>query len=156
MRPEFCISPMPDGDCWRACIASIVEVHAASVPNFMHEGAKDRDEGVRRTRAWLAGRGYSLFQTYCSAKWEPQRLLDVFSADNPDTPIIICGTCRDGKTSHAVVALNGAIVHDPSGAGIIAPSLCSCGDPGCGMDWYWLYVISLPSSRGIGKEATDD
>ena len=91
--------------------------------------------------------GLNIFTTYCSAKWEVDRLLEVFSADNTDVPVIVAGRSRDGSADHAVVVMNGKIVHDPSGAGMVAPCACSCSDPSCEVErWYWIDVICVDSS----------
>lgn len=154
MRPQRCITAMPHGDCWRACIATIIGAPIESVPNFMHlpeaQGSFDRggrpiaDAGLRLTREWLAPHGFSLFETYCSAKWSLTEVLATFSQPNPDVPVIVIGVAGDGSNdSHAIVAMNGDVAHDPSGVGLNGPFPCA--DPGCecGMAWWWLYTISV-------------
>lgn len=142
MTPQRCIG---GGDCWRACIASILDLPASEVPNFALES--DWDEMVAAARGWLAERGYSLFRSYCSAKWEWQTLLKVFSGDNPGTPIILIGQCRaDPSDNHAVIVMDGEIVHDPSGAGVAGP--VSHGE-GHEVGWWWFDVITLSAAQKL-------
>lgn len=143
MKPVRCIAPAHEqGDCWRACLASILNLPPDRVPNFADlagddEGAWDRMFGL--ARKWLAERGLAMFRTYCSAGWEFGRLLEVFSRDNPGVPIIISGQCRRCPAdNHAVVALDGDI-HDPSGSGIIGPCVGHDGSEG----WWWLDIVSF-------------
>jgi hypothetical protein len=141
VKPQRCLVGGKDGDCFRACIATICEVPASEVPNF---GAltNDCDEMSLLARKWLAPRGYSLFVTYCSAGWTVERVLSNYSADNPGVPVIIAGVPETNKDeTHAVVALNGKVVWDPSGAGLSGPYPCRC-KPDCELGWWWIYVIT--------------
>lgn len=143
MSPQPCIAPREEqGDCWRACIASILDLPAREVPNFAHLHAKWEDM-VAAARQWLAPRGLAIFETYCSAGWETEKLLHWFSAGNPGAPFILCGqSARDPNENHAVVALGGAIVHDPSGSGIAGP----CTGGGSEAGWWWLHVICVAAN----------
>lgn len=148
MRPQNCTAPRSEhGDCWRACIATVTGIAAETLPNFAHEHSDDWKARYRLVRDHLRPLGLNIFTTYCSAKWEVDRLLEVFSADNTDVPVIVAGRSRDGSADHAVVVMNGKIVHDPSGAGMVAPCACSCSDPSCEVErWYWIDVICVDSS----------
>jgi hypothetical protein len=144
VKPVRCVVGGRNGDCFRACIASIVERPAREVPHFFDGlvGSGDGDEGVRRAREWLRLQGFGLFMTYCSAGWPLEKVLSCYSTDNPGVPIIIAGksgTCA--AETHAVVALNGKVAHDPSGAGVAGPWPCTC-KPDCELEWWWIYVIA--------------
>ncbi len=152
MKFQDCITPEPHGDCWRACIATITGAAIEAVPNFMHidagpvvaGGKRLADEGLRLTREWLAPQGLSLFETYCSAGWSLNELLDTFSKPNPGVPIIVCGFPKaDPSEGHAVIAMDGKIVHDPSGQGLGGPYTCQIPGCDCGMTWWWLYSVSV-------------
>jgi hypothetical protein len=141
MKPQRCLVGGKDGDCFRACIATICEVPASEVPNF-GALAGDIDGTARLAREWLRPRGYSLFATYCSAGWALDKVLSTYSADNPGVPIILAGVPQtNNDETHAVVALNGEIVWDPSGAGLSGPWPCRC-NPECGLGWWWIYVVA--------------
>lgn len=84
----------PGGDCFRACVASLLELDLDQVPHF---AARD---WPRSLELWLAERG----------------LCDVWICWTPDGwvppgPHIRGGQCSRG--SHAVVAVGAEIVHDP-------------------------------------------
>ena len=147
MKPQNCTAPRAEtGDCWRACIATVTGIPAARMPNFVHVHPDDWKGRYRSVRDQLRPFGLNIFTTYCSAKWEVAKLLDVFSTENADVPIIVAGRCAHRDSDHAVVLMNGEIVHDPSGAGMVAPCLCGCGKPDCDDGWYWIDVISVDRS----------
>lgn len=141
MKPQFCIEPAASahGDCYRACIASILGVAAREVPNFAVAG--DWDQMFVAARQWLQGRGLGLFRTWCSAGWEKEKVLECFSRDNPAVPVILIG--HSGKPgsrdNHAVVAMDGRIVHDPGRVGIDGPCLNSKDELG----WWYLDIIAF-------------
>jgi hypothetical protein len=138
MIAQNCVAPAEEGgDCWRACLASILGMDGLDIPNFAHL-YPEYDLMMAEARKWLATKGLSMFQTYCSAGWSIDKLLECFSADNPGVPIIVCG--QSGRTSnenHAVVAMDGKVIHDPSGCGITGPCVGEGGESG----WWWLQVI---------------
>lgn len=148
MTPQRCIVPLggrEEGDCWRACVASILDLPIRDVPNFS-DMAPTYDEMIEKTRTWLAARGLTLFCTWISANWELDKVLHEFSSlENQGVPIILGGRCRaDLNDNHAVVVMDGRIVHDPSGAGISGPCLNDTGKEG----WWWLYVICVGPNFG--------
>ena len=64
MKPQRCLVSLADhnagielGDCWRACVATILRLPAREVPNFVDLA---KDEFLERTRDWLADRGWAL------------------------------------------------------------------------------------------------
>lgn len=85
------------GDCFEACIASLLETELGKVPNF-GSGA----DWFERLRAWL------------QAEWQ----MDAFFIDAkawsgvPDGYAI--GTVKTPEGFHAVVSFGGVVVHDPA------------------------------------------
>lgn len=113
------------GDCFRCCIASLLELSAARVPHFADY---DWDDTSGRwfvdLNKWLAPRGVAYIELPVSddgpesvAKW-----LSGATAFGFDIYHIIGGNSPRG-VDHAVVARNGVIVHDPhpSRAGLVGP-----------------------------------
>lgn len=89
---------VPGGNCFSACVASLLHLPIEAVPYFM--GA---DNWVEAFADWLRPRGfYPIFLK-----------LGLTSADRwrPCGLYILGGTCVRG--AHAVVARGGEIVHDP-------------------------------------------
>ncbi len=130
MTPVLCLG---SNDCYRACVASILNLPADAVPNVHGDdsegGVHDQTSQMRR---WLTEAfGLTIFQTYCSGGWAIEDLLRVYGGMNPGVPMILSGLCGN-RGHHAVVIMNGAIAHDPSGAGLTGP--CSDG-------YWWLDIV---------------
>lgn len=140
--PQRCATSAGEaGDCYSACIATILGVPIESVPNFNEQTQRQGlfgKEGslamTERARQYLRPFGLSIFNTYCNGEWPIEKALDYFSGHSPGVPIIFHGKPRFSlDESHAVVAMDGKIIHDPSGAGIAGP----CGE------WWFMDVIAL-------------
>lgn len=152
MTPVRCIAPAGEqGDCWRACIASILNLPAAEVPNFAHLADDSWCRMYELGRAWLKTRDLGIFRTYYSAGWALDEVLETLSAPNIDVPIILAGQSgRDPREAHAVVVMNGEVVHDPSGAGVAGPYPCNCGAAECdSKGWWWLDVVAFTASSRL-------
>jgi hypothetical protein len=94
------------GDCFEACLASILEIPLEVIPVF-----KESD-WFRRTNEWLAKRG--LFYVEVRFDEDGLDLMQKFMGYH-----LICGVAERGL-HHAVIGYKGVIVHDPhpSRAGI--------------------------------------
>lgn len=93
------------GDCQRACVASLLELPIEDVPHF-GEGDPSVHEFYKRINKFLRLRGLSFIDTYAvdfSSKFYDGKC-DVYH-------MIYGKTVRGFQ--HAVVAMNGKIVHDP-------------------------------------------
>jgi hypothetical protein len=93
--------PGPAGDCYAACVASLLEIELVEVPDL----TGDRWASV--LRRWLAARGLRV--DFRPGDGRP--LGD--QADPPRGYAIAGQRVLDGSV-HAVVCKGGAIVHDPS------------------------------------------
>ncbi len=111
------------GDCQRTCVAVILDLHPSEVPHFCDDPTAGRDSPdwwhARQTR-WLAERGLAEARFAYYADESLETVLRIASKSNPHTPMILCGTSRLG-VNHSVVVLDGEIVCDPSGNGIVGP-----------------------------------
>jgi hypothetical protein len=145
MVPQRCIASVGEaGDCYSACIATILGVPIASVPNFNEETRREGLYGeagslamTKRAVAYLRPFGLSIFNSYCNGEWPIEKALEYFSGHSPGVPVIFHGKPRFSEDeAHAVIALDGKIVHDPSGAGIAGPL----------GDWWFMDVIALAAS----------
>jgi len=88
------------GNCFQACVASIMEMPIEAVPHFMLF-----DPWVDAFYAWMKQMGYQVDFTV-DADEVPK-----------DTFYILSGRSPRGNFDHAVVAFNGETVHDPHPAG---------------------------------------
>jgi hypothetical protein len=112
------------GDCQRTCVAAVLDLPTEAVPHFNDDptATRDSDEWWEKRQArWLAGRGLAWATVAYSGEVPLDQVLDWTSRANPAVPMILLGTSKLGS-NHVVVVLNGAIVCDPSGNGIVGPS----------------------------------
>ena len=105
----------PGGNCFSACVASILELPIEDVPYFMGDGTAEGTGGQwwDRFLAWLAPRGYvAVYHPEGSAAPEG---LHILSGHSPRRP-------EDRGAMHAVVARGTEILHDPhpSRAGLLS------------------------------------
>jgi len=123
------------GDCWRTCIACLLDLAPDQVPHFVEPHLDDGPAATAFARRWLASRGFGLIQfAYTGAL---QGILDAQAAVNPDTYFLLGGMSRSGVL-HSVIARNDAIEWDPhpDDVGVIGP------DPN-GLYWLEFLVPSL-------------
>lgn len=98
------------GDCWRCCIAAVLQIPAADVPHFVeHNGGLHYES---ETQSWLAERGCTLVR----AKLMRLQFPRIYGQPFLPLPVITCGpTPRSRKLGdqHAVVYFEGQMVYDP-------------------------------------------
>lgn len=98
------------GDCWRTCIACILDLRPEEVPHFF-DGDVIQWEGIKRTQEWLIARGMYLLSFGWKDDWDQIQL--TIKTFNPGIHYIMFGM---GSTEgHVVICKDGEIVHDPSG-----------------------------------------
>lgn len=110
------------GDCQRTCIAVILDLHPSDVPHFcdMSPTRKDKRPWLQQQQEFLESMGYSCATFAYHPSLSFDEVMDLTSRQNPKTPMILLGTSSLG-CNHVVVVLNGEIVCDPSGNGIVGP-----------------------------------
>lgn len=88
----------PGGNCFSACIASILHLPIDEVPYFMSDDVNGRE--------WIANLGEWL---------KPRGMYPLILSEHAKVPgiHILHGTSPRGPTRHAVVALGDTIIHDP-------------------------------------------
>lgn len=114
MKPVHQTSFDELGNCYAACIASILELPIESVPNF----CEDKKGWTFATQAWLRERGLGIV----NFRVLPESIAEgfEFGVISQHAYYIVSGKSPRGYT-HAVVGLGGEIVHDPhpDGGGIV-------------------------------------
>lgn len=90
------------GDCWRACIATILGLPRDTVPHFIQDHG---DEWLEATEEWLVANGHPKLYHF------PTR----FPIADPLRPLVILVGPSPRGVAHGVVAdaTTGEIVHDP-------------------------------------------
>jgi hypothetical protein len=119
------------GNCFGSCIASIFEMSLSEMPDYL-AGDPNNPDWLNVWRGWLAERGLGIFvRSHCCD-------------DCPKPPgfSILSASCPHGEETHAVVCLDGEIVHDPLPGG-----LCPDVKP---VDWY--LFVALDPAKPIGRE----
>lgn len=131
-RVDQTVFTIPGGNCFSACVASILEIDLADVPYFMGESFTDDGSWWDRFTSWLTERGMR------ADYYVPGQNIDISKAGWPDEPYIATGrTPRDCPAwraefvkipwpehepfLHSVVYASGELIHDPhpSRAGIL-------------------------------------
>lgn len=142
MKKHRCIwSEKGHGDCYRACIASILDIKPQKVPLFGHP---NREAWVDEAIEWLRGLDLGLSTLRLEHPgWSLQDVFNYVSLRAVDVPQILIGQCEvDPSSNHAVVMMNGRIVHDPSDAGVSGP----CPDRGSDGSAAW-FVHTIAVNR---------
>ena len=98
------------GDCFRACVASILEIEPDQVPHFCENGEPVTDNG-QLTR-WLAERDLASFFTVLDGEVARDDLLEHVGAMNPDVHYMLFGKNSEGD--HVVVCHGSRVVHNPA------------------------------------------
>jgi hypothetical protein len=101
MTPVLQAKPGPGGDCFAACLATILDLPLADAPDFRGDG------WGRRLNDWLAPRG--LAAAFYQGDGRPLSA----QARRPPGPAILHHRLRDGSV-HAAVCAGGRVIHDPS------------------------------------------
>ncbi len=116
--------PTTFGDCFRACVASILELDINTVPHFHSDGCQDDGEITDRLNDWLFSEHELLKWAYAYPGSVP--LADVMhytGLNNPELHWILHGRTASGE-AHAVICHGSVMVHDPSPwqtGGIVEP-----------------------------------
>lgn len=123
------VCTFPGGNCFQACVASVLDLPLYDVPHFM-EGSDGwwTQERWDAVRSFAASHGYRAFWIDPTAEPELVSLLD-----GSDLFYIAIGPSRGGDWGHCVVRHRGGDCHDPAEAGFLA------GEP-------WLYVGFEPGA----------
>ena len=105
------------GNCWAACIASLVEANIDDVPNFILD-----PDWFKATQEWLAERGWGLIQLKWPEEiydWQWPNCLVIMSGRGPRgvRHSVICRLQMRNESGYAETHL----VHDPypGGSGLL-------------------------------------
>ena len=113
------------GDCWRTCIACLLDKSPEQVPHFL-EGYTEGtlvEVYLERARAYLNQFGLTFINFPISGVGQSlTEVLDWAGTYTDSNRYMLTGTSEIGS-AHVVVCQNNEIEHDPSGNGIVAPCL---------------------------------
>ena len=93
------------GDCWAACLASLLDLPIGDVPHFVQNDVDGGVDWMVATYQWLHDRGFRL--TMCAGAERPAGRYYIQTGPSP----------RTGPTgeaiSHACIYIDGELAHDP-------------------------------------------
>lgn len=131
------------GDCYRTCIAMLLNMDPADVPHFCHEDPPE-EEVDDAVDAFLATYGFEmLWFVYADRLTNVKRFM---SKVNGDGYVLLLGRTKGGD-SHCVV-LHGDEIVDPSPGGIGISYPCDDGN-------YWIGVVARRTG-GLDAAAKGD
>jgi len=121
------------GDCFRAALASLLEIDPSDVPHFF-EIDMDADDSWENVKEWLKSRGYSWFSAAFNCDLDD--VMAFMQQINPGIYYLLAG--NSGRGTHQVIACGDVLVHDPSpyNTGLIGP---------CDDGMYWINLV-LPAA----------
>lgn len=110
------------GDCWKCCIASILELPYEDVPHFVEEAERDFSSYWNATQEWLRARGFVLATFWLRGLDKP--LLNIHDREDIDYHFSAPGhwigavvsprkTPEGENISHVVVMNGSEIAFDP-------------------------------------------
>ena len=98
------------GDCFRACIASLLEMNIQNVPHFLD--GENPYKWYEELSEWLGNMGLAYFEYPISEqgidKWK-----ELFKSIGVPVYHEICGASPRGNFNHSVIGCNGQVIFDP-------------------------------------------
>lgn len=121
------------GDCYRTCIACLLDLSPKEVPHFLFDNTADGKVFDRRTKDFLASKGLTNFTIAMDTSLED--LLSTMEHLNPEIYYLLTGY-SDRGVNHVVICKGGEIIHDPSnvGYGLTGPAQPN--------GYYWIEVLT--------------
>lgn len=128
------------GDCYRTCVAMILDMDRDDVPHFSKLALLNPEgpSASQYLREWLKSKNLGVFSVVLSGDNTIGEVLKMLGHIVNDVPIMLIGESgRYEGVGHVVVVKNGEIIADPSGSGIVGPS----------EDFYWVEIICVLDGR---------
>ena len=91
-----------DGDCWAACVASVLGIGVAAVPQFGHPEDEENPVWFREFQEWLAPRGFVALNVDTTVRSGKSFPLTTYGAAGPLLGIV-SGRSPRGEWDHATV-----------------------------------------------------
>lgn len=103
--------PLVWGDCFRACVASVLEMDPEKVPHF-YDGGVSGPDAHEKVVEWAKKQELRFYEFPLKCT-EVDQALKFIEAFFPDTYLLLLGKGHN-DCGHVVVAFNDEIVHDPT------------------------------------------
>lgn len=111
MTPQKQLTP---SDCFRACLASILDLPIASVPDFFMGGALSSEDAYASVEDWLNHEGWTLLISCFPPNFTLSEMLDY---DGAGKNHYILGGGANGK-GHCVIVKSGQVIFNPGSQGL--------------------------------------
>lgn len=101
-------------DCFRACVASILNLRYEDVPHFMDgiaTGAELPPAVTARIHAWFTARELTYWEM--GYRFSPAEVLQRFRTDDGHSPTYLMMGRGSGSINHCIVCRAGGVIHDP-------------------------------------------
>lgn len=110
-------------DCFRTCLACLLEMNPLNVPDFYEEFPLEDQESVDKWynayQDFCATQGFKIVNLHVTTPDGVPGILEWMGNNNPDTYYILSGNTEASSTvGHSVIALGGMIAHDPYPGGL--------------------------------------
>ena len=130
------------GDCYRTCVAMLLDLDRDDVPHFSKDADLDQDgiDATQRLREWLKPRGLSTFIVLYPDEHDLEEILQATASMNPGLPMMLVGESkRYAGIGHVVIIQDGKILADPSDSGIKGPI----------NGYYWVEIVCILNGRAL-------
>ena len=110
------------GDCWRCCVAALVNRPASEVPHFVAQAKAEDRHAVSLTNAWLTKNGYWFIDLVEYSSVSAPRHSGDEIAPIPYMAVGVTVRSKNDRQTHVVVMILDKVVYDPhpSEAGLLA------------------------------------
>lgn len=138
MIPHKCLvkhdPPNSYGDCFRACIASLLAYpDAEQIPHFYRDGNDER--GLIEFKEWLTHcHKLKPFYMAMPGKTPHEHIFEMMSGVNTDIEYLLF--CQCGGENHVLICQNDKIIHDPAWYSSQISGPCDNG--------FWVIVVLVP------------
>lgn len=108
------------GDCWRTCIACLLDLRPDEVPHFCADCWEDNQKATANAREFLALANLDFVEV--AFQGDLDLILRGVAAANPGKFYLLAGNSKNG-VGHSVICCDDRIVWDPSldDSGIVGP-----------------------------------
>ena len=117
------------GDCFRCCIASLLELRAHNVPHFYEDASEGLlDYGtVQKMQDWFRSQANPLYYFEIGFPVSLHQVLHGMADVNTNLSYVVTGRNRN-KQTHSMLARNARFIHDPASETITDPLPFPCAD----------------------------
>jgi len=101
------------GDCWRACVASVLEISLGKVPHFAGNGKEDQGDPTKEYLRFMAKHGFLVMSMHMPVGKNGLVNHPVPADDEHPYYFIIGKSPRFKDVDHICVGYQQGLIHDP-------------------------------------------